>query len=472
MTSIHRSPIAGALLLLLLAPSVGVAGGAELPPGGSEQLTQRIADMLGRAGGLTADVVARRASATSYDVAARKADVDAAVAALNQSIVGFVPRVSGLVRYQRLSHVDGLRFGSFTIEFPDNATTVQASLTVPISDYVFRLAQNYAAARHTRQSAELQQQAAELKAATDAKVLYYTWARARLQVLVAEQALAQARGHLVDVQHQFEAGAVSRADVLRVESQEASSELLVEKARNLQSVSEEQLRVAMHDSGDAAAYQIGEDLYAPLDTALANDKPNDLYAEAVGSRLEVRAFTESRDAVRKQSSAARAGYYPVIAAIGDVVYANPNQRIFPPRDQFDFTWDVGVQASWSPNDVATADAASKNVAARARTVDAQKMQFEDGLRNELMMTHATLRETLVALSTTQRGLKAAEESYRVRRELFVNGRATSVELTDAETDLTRTRFDAINARIDLRIARVRLQHALGRDVTDAAKKNL
>jgi len=73
-------------------------------------------------------------------------------------------------------------------------------------------------------------------------------------------------------------------------------------------------------------------------------------------------------------------------------------------------------------------------------------------------------EARAALVSTAQGLVAAEESYRVRRSLFQNGRATSVELTDAETDLTRARLEAINARVDLRIALVRREHATGRDV--------
>jgi len=75
----------------------------------------------------------------------------------------------------------------------------------------------------------------------------------------------------------------------------------------------------------------------------------------------------------------------------------------------------------------------------------------------------SLREARTAIESSARGLSAAEESYRVRRSLFQNGRSTSVELTDAETDLTRSRLESINARVDLQVARVRLEHALGRD---------
>ena len=54
----------------------------------------------------------------------------------------------------------------------------------------------------------------------------------------------------------------------------------------------------------------------------------------------------------------------------------------------------------------------------------------------------------------------------MRRDLYANGRATSIELTDAETDLTQARLNAVGARIDQRVARVRLVHALGRDAGD------
>ncbi|HUJ63020.1 MAG TPA: TolC family protein, partial [Kofleriaceae bacterium] len=68
-------------------------------------------------------------------------------------------------------------------------------------------------------------------------------------------------------------------------------------------------------------------------------------------------------------------------------------------------------------------------------------------------------------STSQKGLAAAEESYRVRRELLLAERATAVELVDAQTDLTRARITALNARIDLRVALAQLTHAIGDDAS-------
>lgn len=79
-------------------------------------------------------------------------------------------------------------------------------------------------------------------------------------------------------------------------------------------------------------------------------------------------------------------------------------------------------------------------------------------------TYTAVREADFGVSTSARGLQAAEESYRIRNALFRVGRATSVELLDAEGALTRARIEAVGARIEQRIARTRLAHALGRDV--------
>ena len=74
-----------------------------------------------------------------------------------------------------------------------------------------------------------------------------------------------------------------------------------------------------------------------------------------------------------------------------------------------------------------------------------------------------MKEAEFAMDTSKRELTSAQEAYRVAHELFINGSATSTTLTDAETELTRARLDLLNAQVDARTARVRLDHAVGRD---------
>jgi outer membrane protein TolC len=339
---------------------------------------------------------------------------------------------------------------------------------VPLSDYVLRIPQAHAAASRSVRAAELDERATRLKAALDGRIAYYGWARAKLQAFVAQQALGQSRDHLSDVRHSFEAGSVSKADVLRVEAQVAASELLLQRAEGLARTSEETLRLAMHEDGPPRAYALGEDLRLPLP---ALDTPRDLrqlYAEALALRLEIRALDETVWSLKEQGRAARAAAYPRFDALGQVSYDNPEQRIFPPRQDFKAGWAAGGQITWTLNDIGIGVTQGRQVDAKRAQIEAEKNKLADALRNEVAQAQQGVEDAEVAIETGTRALAAAEESYRVRRSLFQNGRAISVELSDAETELTRASLDLVNARVELRVARARLVHAIGRDVEPRA----
>jgi outer membrane protein TolC len=425
-------------------------------------LDERLAPTPG--GGLTADQVASRAQETSFDAAARREAIRAAEARLDQATVAYVPKLTLTGRYTRLEKQPDIPFGKGqSIEIPDEQFLAQATLTVPLTDYVLRLSQSYASASRSKRAAMLDEQAARLKAGLDARNAYYTWLRARAQVIVSERALDQARAHLQDAHHAFDVGTASKADVLRVESQVASAELVLERSKNLAALSEDQIRTAMHDPS-AQPYAVGEDLRDDVAPVAGTENLAALRAEALDRRLEVRALDETAWSLREQAKALRAGYYPRIDAFGDVIYGKPNPRIFIPSKTFQGTWDVGVQLVWTPNDSFAAPGAVSEVEARAAQTDMQKAALRDGVKLEVMQAYQALREAQVAVGTTKRGLTAAEEGYRVRRELFRNGRATSVELTDSELELFRASLESVNARADVRSARAQLLHATGRDV--------
>jgi outer membrane protein len=327
---------------------------------------------------------------------------------------------------------------------------------------VLRLPSEHRATQRQRDGALLNERATRLQTAADARAAYYSWARARLQAAVAEQALAQARQHRESVRSFFEAGTSSQADVMRVEAQVASSELFLAKARNSESVLEDRLRTLLHDES-GAEYEIGDDL-RPLEY-VPGGSPSQLVAKAQANRLELRSFDESIRASEAKADATRAGMIPHLDAFAALTTSNPNSRYLVQTGNFETTWAAGIQLTWSPNDVFSYKAAARSADARTLQLAAQRGALRDQVRSEVEQDVAELRRAHIAIGATERGLSAAEESYRVRRELFLNGRATSVELIDAETELTQARLDAVSARIDQQIARVRLEHSAGRDLS-------
>jgi len=444
-------------------------------------------------GGPTADSVGARAAETSYTAKAAEESVRSAAARVDQAWVQFLPRLSATARYTRLSSFTppalfsssggslvgtpapggtlnpsptvAVDFGSSS-SFPVivNNYLLQGTIVVPISDYFLRINQGYTAASHAQEAARLDVLTARAKSAAEGKIAFYTWVRARGAVVIALQALADQKVHLTDAQNQFTVGNASRADVLRAETGVAAAELGVERAKSLAELTEKQVRVAMHLTTDEPLVP-GESLEGPIAPVQGNLQGFE--REALSSRLELRSIEASVEALKQQSRIARAGYYPQIAGVGNVTYANPNQRRIPQAQEWFPTWDVSAQLTWSPNDALFAGPSAAEPEARVAQAEAQKRALMDGLTMEVSQAWQALRESEVALVTTKRQIASAEEAYRVAHELFNAGRATSTTLTDAETELTRARLEALNAAVDARIARVRMDHALGRDVPKA-----
>jgi outer membrane protein TolC len=436
--------------------------------------------------GLTADQVAQRAAQTSYSARAAQENLRGAAARVDAAWAGFLPRLSFVASYTRLSNftpgsagnlvgtnvptgkIDianlpaGTGFSSIPLSFPivvDNYL-MQATISVPISDYFLRTNQNYTAATTSHDAYRFDAIAAKAKSASDGKLAYYTWLRARGSVIVAMQALNDQKNHLKDAQNQFQAGNASRADVLRAETAVSSAELTVERAKNLMELSEKQMRVAMH-APEGDVFLPGEQLETPLPPIVGNLKQ--LTLEALTARFEVKSIDANAESARQQAAVQKAGRYPVVSAFADGIYANPNPRRFPATPDWFPTWDVGARLTWSPNDVLVANANMTDAETRASALEAQRGITRDGIEIEVVQAFQAVREADFSIDAGKRELASATEAYRVARELFNNGRAISTTLTDAETELTRARLDVLNAYVDARVARVRLDHALGRD---------
>ena len=478
------SPSAGRALLFLsllgLAKlafaQTGSTGSVDAPPG-LPQLLLRV----------PADQVAETVLRESPDLKARMQEVLAASAAVDQAQIAFLPKLTASGMVGKASQIQSSDFGNVVVApgapagplapgtplvnepitlppSPTHRYALQASLDIPLSDYLLRTRQALSSAQNNKASVEVNRQAAVVGAASEARVLFYNWVRAQLQSVVAEQALRQSKDHLQDVHNAFEAGTASSADVLSSESQEARSELLLQRARDLTAFAEQQLRIAMHET-TAEGYRVSKSVLTADFIDRWSEDLATLQRQAIEVRLEPRAFDRSSDSLKDQAKVATAGIFPRLDGIASVLYGNPNTTIYPLTDGFVTTWVVGLQATWEINGIPDAIAARRGLEARAAEAQARRRGTEDSIRTEVAQNWQALQDARAAAQWSRRSLLSAEEAYRVRRELFQNGRASNVELSDAETDLTNSRFSVVDAEIDLRIASVRLTHATGRDLS-------
>lgn len=447
-------------------------------------------DSMGVAGGLTAEQASKRAAASSLRAEAKRAQVESAEATVDSTFYSAAPRLTLTARYTRLSPVTvpslggggslvgtpappgplpagaplvGIDGSLFSFPVIQNQYYLNAGLVVPLSEYLFTTARVIRGAKLVRESAELDERAARVTDASNAKLAYYNWVRSKLQAELVRQSLEQSKQQQVRAEKMYEGGRIAQADVLQARAHAAEAELMVRRAESIVNVSEQQLKTAMR-AGSDERFEVGEDVLDDFPGAEEGKSVDQLYREAVQNRLEIRVLEKTEYSLTEGEQVQASRAHPRLEAFGNVTYANPNQRIFPQAEQWDATWDVGAQVVWTINDLGTGSAESRKMAAQRAEVQAQKNVLKDALRVEILSAKQSLEEAKLARATAEQGQQAAEAAYDARKELYQYGRATSLELVQAETAVFQARLNVVEAHIALRLARVQLDHAVGRDV--------
>ncbi len=455
-------------------------------------------------GGLTSDEVARRAVEASPAIASKQAEKAIAEAELDQTIYQFMPQISASFTYTRLSRASynfdtggggyivgalnegplslgpcepgsifqcvidtgGVPVGAFPLEFdiqppPLNAFTLQAQLNVPISDYIARLPTAKKASQAQIRATEYATEAELLTVQTDARVAYYDWIRGIASVVAIEESLLRTQARLEDAQAAFDAGVASKADVMRLDAAVATLTAAKIKAENYRELAAQSLALMMGEE-EFQNYTIGEDVLGPAPVMAQSDDLEALIDEAKQERLEVKAIQSSRLALDQGIKTTRAGYYPRLDGFAEATYANPNQRFFPMEQVWNGSWSAGLRLSWSLDAALLTSAQVDELEATRRQLDAQEEMIRRGVSMEVAAAWAARQSAQAELEYIQRANESAAEGYRVAVDLFQVGDATTTDILDAEYERVDASLRAINTRIDLLIASLRLEYATGR----------
>jgi outer membrane protein TolC len=444
------------------------------------EIERRFAQL--RAGqGITPDEVAQRTVKNNANVESKRHAVETADYGVASAKAGYWPQLKVSASYTRLSTVPPIYFFSpalanslmlppaetqkltTPVTIPANAYSLDANLSVPVSDLVFKVSHSVASASHASEAATFDGYATAASVARDARVNYYQWVRAKAQELVVAQALIQARGQARDAENGFQAGLNSKADVLRTQAGVTAAELAVQQAKNASELARLTLQVGMGDRS-SESYEVGEDVLKESPELGNLPTLEAAYQESLEHRAEIKSLMAAQKSNHEQATATRVAEYPRLDAQGAATYANPNQRYFIPDGKFHGSWSAGVVLSWTPTAIPGASAAANQADSRAAELTAQERSVRDSLRIEVEQAIRSAQISKLAIESNLVTLKSVREAYRVRRELFRAGRATLVDVTNAATDLNVTRNALVDAYVDSRISLVQLNHALGRDV--------
>jgi outer membrane protein TolC len=419
-----------------------------------------------------ADALAR-ARENSPRLSQLSAQQTAAEAALRGAQAERMPLVDLSAGYARNSHVDEFRLtlpnGESRVLFPDipDNYRLHAGASVPLWTGG-RIESAVTAADRQREAAGLDITGAEHDLDLETRTAYWRLVTARESERVLREAVGSYEAHLTDSRNRVQYGVAARNEVLSVQVERDRAELARLQAENAAEISQaDLLRLVGLPPGTRLEPVEPIDLTDRSGPTDPTDPTDPTSAEALVSaawaaRPELKALQARIAAARANVGIQRAARRPQASASLGYDYADPNQRIVPPRDELRGTWSAGVTVSLRAFDGGRTAAAAAQAAAQA---DALERELEDRRRRlglEVTSHLLDVRTARAALAVTGRNLEAARENVKVARDRYREGVVPSTELLDAETNLLRAGLDQTSAATQLRVALANLDRSVGR----------
>jgi outer membrane protein len=341
-----------------------------------------------------------------------------------------------------------------------NQTTAQLTVTVaqPLSGLLV-LNRLINLERNGREAARADQARARLDTAQRVAEAYLRSLQAEAQRAVSTKSVSQVEAQLAQAQILERGGVLGRVDVLRLSSARDNARQGALRAETGARVAASALALAM-DLPPSTPLQTIDDLPDPPPAPSPAEEEE--VRAALRDRPEITAAEQRAQQAQAGRGVAAAALLPNILAVGSYQHTE-GQATFQPKNALyvgaTLSWDVW---DWGKNWNGVKEAEHK-AAQAAIAADMLRDQIAFEVQRRLVETR-TLYQTLDAARSAQ---QAAEEAHRIQSVRYAAGAATTTDVLDAETDVTRARSGYAQARYDYYLSQAGLARAVGRLPTPA-----
>ena len=290
----------------------------------------------------------------------------------------------------------------------------------------------------------------------EVKESYFGILKAERILDVARQAVEQLEAHRDTAQNFFDVGIIPKNDLLYAEVELANGQQDLVRAENGVALAKAKFNTVLRRDIDEPV--VVEDIlnYSSFQQDLA---------ECLDIAMDERVIIEEYDLRIRQAkeavTVARSDLYPSVSVVGNYSKYGDDPDLRGSRYQDQEEWYLMAVANW---DIWEWGKTKYNIGARLsrakqarNTLDNVKDQIALEVKNAFLLMKEAERHIMVA----QVAITQAEENFRISEERFREQVATSTDVIDAQTLLTKTRSDYYNALSDYKLALARLERAMG-----------
>jgi len=299
--------------------------------------------------------------------------------------------------------------------------------------------------------AQLQTERAFQTVANEVSLAYYQVLRTRALRKTYVDAVRRATDDLEVAKKLERGGALEKEKRLRVEVQLAESQRFLEAAEGAEVVAVAALNLAMGLNINAPTNVIETPEVPPFTQSLAG-----CLETAVGLRREFQVARQSIQVADEGRQVAKADFAPRIVAEGALL----DFHQAAPKGHADLAVG-GIKLEWGLFEGGKRVAELRVADSKIRSAMAQAESIADTIAFQVTEAYRHLITARRGIELSGPAVAQAEENQRLVRARAKVGDATSAELTDAESTLTRAQQDYQNSIHDYLIALVRLEYAMG-----------
>jgi outer membrane protein len=397
--------------------------------------------------------------------------VSGAEAQKQEAFTGFLPKLSTSYNYTRLNEASTFLFPGIPPAIPRTVMTTgtQDNYTwaLEAKQPIFAgggILANYEASSLGVDAARMDERGAVLDTVQEVKVAYFNVIKAEKLLDVARQSVKQLESHRDMAQSFFDVGMIPRNDLLHAGVQLANGQQFLVKSENGLEMARSKLNTVLRRGIDTSVKVEDIFAYKPSDRS-----PSECLKIALENRPEIKAYSLKVEQAKKMVNQAKSEFYPNVNLVGNYSRFGDTPGVSGSAYKEQEGWYVMAVANWNFWEWGR----TKN---RVDVTKSRENQMTDALTNirdqitlEVKNAYLLVREAEKQIFVSQKAIEQAEENFRITRERYKEQVATSTDVLDAQTLLTRAKSDHTNALGDYHINQARLERAMGMDQGSGSK---
>lgn len=365
------------------------------------------------------------------------------------------PKITAEGTYTRFDKALTANFGSSSITTrPIDSKDAKLNFTMPldlagVTGRAIRAAELSIAVQEANRRTALNDLHQNVKRA------FFTVLQAQAGIKVNEEAVARAKDRLDNVKKELAAGARAKVDVIRLETALAQSEADLIVSQNQLKLAKSSLNNVLGRSIETPVEVAEHTFWEP--TTMSEDQ---LFSTAKESRPELKAIGLQQKVLEFVRLAEERGGVPSLnlsavhsRSFGSTGFGASTSSTTGVLAISVPIWDSGITRA--------------RVKAARQDEEQAKLQGEQillGISLEVRQAYANLTNAAARRALAQQQVKLAEETYRLTTVKFENGEGIPLEVADASTQLTQAKTLMVNADYDYLRAIADLEHAIGTEL--------